>query len=347
MEEKAGKSEPEAPAKAAPREQRPPPPSPVVGRTTTEALLKGMSAEHKGWSEAFADQIMLAGKSPFSDGKGGGEGIGKEMADALAADGRRAMEEAKEEAKRVEEEMTPRLETAVQLGEEVLEGAREEEREELEGEVEEARMLLGQARVWLARHKDWIAVTEACEGARKAGAEAFGRARAVGGVADRLVTQRVGEVVTMGVSGEEEVVCPGKEFDDLAGALAAVAPGGRVVVRGGLHAVTNGVAIHGGLGAASEWEAGEVEIQGDSRGRCAVAATVLGSVLLGRGGSGRWSEVDVVGRDAMQVHFPVVGHELSAVCVVGARWEFSSSRVSCGGGTCILAADSASISLKQ
>ena len=138
-----------------------------------------------------------------------------------------------------------------------------------------------------------------------------------------------------------------EQAEDLADALAKVSPGGCVTVKGGCHLVSDGPAIYGGLGPASAVDGDAIEVIGAGRGSNVGGAAVCGSVILGRGGGGKWSGVSVVGCDATEADAPVVGWELGAVSVWGSEWDFQHSAVSCGGGRCIVAADSAKVSMTQ
>jgi hypothetical protein len=137
------------------------------------------------------------------------------------------------------------------------------------------------------------------------------------------------------------------QAEDLADALAKVSPGGCVTVKGGRHLVCDGPAIYGGLGPASAVDGDAIEVIGTGRGSNVGGAAVCGSVLLGRGRGGKWSGVGIVGRDSTEADAPVVAWELGAVSVWGSEWDFEHSAVSCAGGRCIVAADSAKVSVTQ
>lgn len=213
----AAKVDEKAEEDAAPsaKDDVPPPPSPVLSRVGVKAMLEAMPGPEKDWSKSFSGAIMSRGQAPVpypgADAKVAA--VPKELAEALAADAKQALEQAKEEAAKVESETIPEIEETLAAGMDALEDVRsgpavnKEEGKELKREVGSVRVCLAQAKLWLARQRDWIAVSEACEGARGGSMEARARTRAMGGMADRACWSDMADL-RAGGKLYEEVACP-------------------------------------------------------------------------------------------------------------------------------------------
>lgn len=210
VDEKAQADEPH-PAK----DDVPPPPSPVLGRVGAKAMLEAMPGPEKDWSKSFSGAIMTCGRAPVAppSAQHGRVAVSKELAEALAADAKQALEDAKKQAAMVESETIPELEETREAGMEALEAigsgaaAKKEEGKKLKKDVASVNVCLAQARVWLARQKDWIAASEACEGARGASMENRARARAIGGMVDRACWSDMSDV-RAGGKLYDEIACP-------------------------------------------------------------------------------------------------------------------------------------------